>query len=153
MIKQWLTGLAFLMVFPFVQAQSLQPITFEDQHGEVIQLDSSVKWAIFSHHNKGAKMTKEAIDQSGINDFARHQGVYIADISRMPALVTRMFAMPAMRKYPFKMALDREGQLTQNLPRQDEKVTLIRLDNLTIVETQFVDSSAVIEAFINANYK
>ncbi|WFE68276.1 hypothetical protein P8S54_08625 [Thiomicrospira sp. R3] len=151
MIKRVLIGFGFLLMLPVAFAQSIQAVTFEDQHGEVISLDSTVTWAIFSHHNKGAKMTKEAIDKVGITDFSAYQGVYIADISRMPAFVTRMFAMPAMRKYEFSLALDYEGNLTEALPKQDEKVTLLKLDNLTIIETQFVDTPASIAAFINAN--
>ena len=34
--------------------------------------------------------------------------VYVADISGMPALVTRMFALPKMRELPFPIALVRE---------------------------------------------
>jgi hypothetical protein len=151
LLKKWFVGFGLLLAFTMAQAQTLQPVSFEDQHGSVIELNSEVKWIIFSHHNKGAKMTKQAIDESGIKDFAAHQGLYIADISKMPALITRMFAMPAMRKYEFNLALDRDGELTQGLPKQEDKVTLMKLDNLSIVDTLFVDSPEAVVEFINAN--
>jgi hypothetical protein len=140
-----------LMLAPYAKAQTLNPIQFQDQHGADMALTDTVTWMIFSHHNDGAKLVKAAIDQAGITDFSQHNGLYVADISRMPALVTRLFAMPAMRKYEFNMALDREGDLTQSLPREEARVTLVKLDNLTIVEQSYVDSVDAILAFINTN--
>lgn len=96
-------------------------------------------------------MTREAIDQAGIKDFSAHQGLYVADISKMPTLISKMFAMPAMRKYEFNLALDKEGDLTQNWPKQAEKVALIQLDNLAIVDVEHVDTPEAVLAFINAN--
>jgi len=142
---------ALLMLAPFAQAQTLNTIQFEDQHGTPIALNETVTWMIFSHHNEGAKLVKAAIDQAGISDFSQYNGLYVADISRMPALVTRLFAMPAMRKYSFNMALDREGDLTQSLPREAEQVTLVKLDKLNVLEQRYVSSVAEIVDFINAN--
>lgn len=145
-------GLCALLVFsPFAKAQTLNTIQFEDQHGTPIALNESVTWMIFSHHNDGAKLVKEAIDRAGLTDFAQYNGLYVADISRMPALVTRLFAMPAMRKYEFTMALDPDGDLSQGLPREAEQVTLVKLDNLNVVEQSYASSVDEILAFINAN--
>jgi len=40
---------------------------------------------------------------------------------------------------------------TQNWPKQDDKVTLITLENLSLVDVQFVDSPEEIVTFIEAN--
>jgi hypothetical protein len=62
-----------------------------------------------------------------------------------------MFAMPAMRKYEFALALDKDGSVTQDWPKQEESVTLITLDNLSVVDVQYVTSPEAIIEFINAN--
>jgi len=149
--KRWLIALCLLFITIITHGQELSPVDFEDQHGDAVAFDSNVKWLIFAHHNKGAKMTKEAIDQVEINDFTAYQGLYVADISKMPALISRMFAMPAMRNYEFNLALDKDGDITQNWPKQDDKVTLITLDNLSLVDVQYVDSPEEIVTFIEAN--
>lgn len=142
---------ALLMFAPLTSAQTFDPVSFEDQHGNSLELNEQVSWVIFSHNNDGAKVVKEAIDQTGLTDFARYQGIYIADISKMPGLVTRLFAMPAMRKYEFRMALDREGNLTQDFPRSADQVTLLKLSNLKLVEQAFVTSPDDVVEFINTN--
>lgn len=149
--KRWLIALCLLFMTMVVHGQELSPVNFEDQHGATVAFDSSVKWLIFAHHNKGAKMSKEAIDQAEISDFTVYQGLYVADISKMPALISKMFAMPAMRKYEFNVALDEDGDLTQNWPKQDDKVTLLTLDSLSLVNVQYVDSLEDIITFIEVN--
>lgn len=151
LVKKWLMGLGLVMLVSVAQAQTLPAQNFENQHGETLALDGNVTWMIFAHHNKGAKMTKGAIDEAGIKDFSAYQGLYVADISKMPALISRMFAMPAMRKYEFNLALDKDGDLTQSWPKQEEKVTLMKLNNLDVVDVQYVDSPEAVVGFINAN--
>ena len=149
--KRWLIAFCLLFATLVVHGQELSPVNFEDQHGDTVAFDSNVNWLIFAHHNKGAKMTKEAIDQAGISDFTEYQGLYVADISKMPSLISKMFAIPAMRKYEFNLALDKDGQLTQNWPKQEDTVTLLTLDGLSVVDVQYVDSSEDLVKFINAN--
>lgn len=149
--EKWLIGLCLLLMTLVVQGKELSPVNFEDQHGDTVTFDASVNWLIFAHHNKGAKMTKDAIDQVEISDFTAHQGLYVADISKMPTLISKMFAMPAMRKFEFNVALDKDGDLTQHWPKQDDKVTLITLDSLNLVNVQYVDSTEEIITFIEAN--
>ena len=48
------------------------------------------------------------------------------------------------------MALDKNGDLTQHWPKQDDKVTLITLDSLNLVNAQYVDSTEEIITFIEA---
>ena len=70
----------------------------------------------------------------------RLQAVYVADISGMPSLVTKMFALPAMRALPFPIGLARESAVLADLPRQKAAVTVIRLADGKV---QGIDYSAV----------
>jgi hypothetical protein len=45
----------------------------------------------------------------------------------MPALVTRMFALPALREMPFAVGLGREAGQLADLPRQKGAATVVRL--------------------------
>jgi hypothetical protein len=46
---------------------------------------------------------------------ARH-AVFVADIQRMPRLIAKMFAVPAMRDYSYRVMLDREGRVAPRIP-------------------------------------
>ena len=64
----------------------------------------------------------------------------------MPGFVTKMFALPKMKKYPFKLALDYEGHITKDWPKKMAHVTFIKLSSLKIVEVKFLKNDTEIEA-------
>lgn len=121
-----------------------------DQHGDFINLTPETNWLIFSHDKDGGTWTKQALDNLEITNLEELGGIYLADISNMPSLITKMFAMPKMKKYAFKMALDKTGDVSENLPRIDGRVTLIKLDNLKAIEVKQAGSPEEIQAFITS---
>ena len=60
---------------------------------------------------------------------ATRQDVYLADMSRMPSIVTRTFALPALRELPALVGVVLDEALLKNWPRQDGAVTLIALQD------------------------
>lgn len=121
----------------FQTGDLLTPLKFESQFSENMQVSESTQWILFAADKASGKLvtdhlleSKYNIDESGM--------VYVSDISKMPSLITRMIALPKMKKYPFKMALDKEGVVTATWPRQEGKVTLIELDHLKVKNIRFV---------------
>ena len=70
----------------------------------------------------------------------------MADISRMPSLVAKLFALPAMRKRPYRMLLDRDGTATADFPARAGEVTLLRLHDGTIERVDYAASAAALRA-------
>ena len=75
---------------------------------------------------------------------------YVADISGMPGMVARLFALPSMRKRPYPMVLDRDGEPTARLPAREGHVTLLRLDALEILSIAYVKDPAAISTLVAA---
>ena len=72
---------------------------------------------------------------------------YIADISSMPAAITRMFAVPAMRKYGYRVLLDRESRVVPRFPGDADKVLWVTLDHGRFVsQREFSDANALRDA-------
>jgi hypothetical protein len=66
----------------------------------------------------------------------------VADISRMPGLIARTIAKPRMRKRPYPLLLDEQGELTAAWPSQKERTTLIRLEANRILEVLHFEEPA-----------
>jgi hypothetical protein len=77
---------------------------------------------------------------------AERRAVYVADMSKMPAFATRMFALPALRDQPFDVGVVLDAKVMTEWPRKDDAVTLIRLDQGRVVGHEFVDSEAALTA-------
>jgi hypothetical protein len=74
--------------------------------------------------------------------------VYVSDISGMPSVIAKLFAVPAMRKRPYRILLDRDGTATADFPSSQGKATLIAIDKLQVESITYVDSSAAILAVL-----
>ena len=129
---------------PYAAGDTIEPFTLEDQHGESHSIDASVRLILFSRDMDGGDLLKQALADAAPEALTMHGAVYVADISGMPGLVARMFAIPAMRKRPYALLLDRDGETTARLPDVEDKATLIILDALTIQRIEHVPDSAAV---------
>ncbi len=135
------------------EVQVLQKIELKDQFDATVQIDEKTKWIVFSTDKYISDLINKALEDLKLTDLAKSNGTYVADISAMPGMVTTMFALPKMKKYPFKVVLDREGDLTSKWPQKKEKASLIKLDQLKIASVQQTGSFEEIKKFISENTK
>jgi hypothetical protein len=125
---------------------ALQPFSLEDQHGEKHSVDSSTRLILYSRDMEGGDVVKQVLaEQAGDYLSARH-AVYVADISRMPGFISKTIAIPRMRDRNYPTLLDIEGSVTARLPSQPARATLIRLDELRIVEVSYAGTSDELRA-------
>lgn len=76
----------------------------------------------------------------------RHRVKYISDISPMPTVITKMFALPKMRKYKYPVMLiyDEAGA---KYDKKDGMVTVYRLDKGILKSVEFIAPSALAKLF------
>ncbi len=134
-------------------AQNFTASTFTTQHDKEIQLDNSTKWVFFASSMDGSDLLQATFLDLNINDnwLASRNAIYAADISRMPGLIARFFAIPRMRDLPYSIALDKEGDLTLNWQDRGEMVTIYKLDNLAVIETIQITDIKMFTQFIEKN--
>jgi len=118
---------------PWAVGTQLAPLTLVDQHGAAIEVDASVRVLIFSREMEGGGIVKEALATRGAEFLEQNGAVYVSDVSRMPALVRSAFALPAMRRRDYRIALDDRGEATRDIPGVEGKPTVLVLDAGTIV--------------------
>ncbi len=149
-MKTFIFALSFFMSISVQAAgltvgDKLDGIELEDQHEKSIAVTSSTQVILFSRGMKGGNIIKEALETFG--DKQPENLVYVADISGMPSLVAKFVAIPQMRDLPFRIALDKEGDKTEELNGDKESVTVIHLQQLSITKIeQVVDAEAVLKA-------
>ena len=116
-------------------------LSLTDQHDKPAAVGPQTRWVVFTAEKPVSDMvsTVLAAEPAGVAD--RLRLVVVADLSGMPALVTRMFALPKLRELPFPIALVREGaQLAQvaDIPRVKGAATVLRLDNGRVAQVATV---------------
>ncbi len=131
---------------PYAVGEVIPPIPLENQHGEPGAVDESTRVVLFSRDMEGGDLLKEALAEVAAETLAGRGAVYVSDISGMPTFVARMMAVPAMRRRPYDMLLDREGDVTARLPDAEGEATLIHLDALRVVRIEHVSEPVEILA-------
>lgn len=130
---------------------TLPEIALGDQTGVAMTVGPSTRCILVTRDMDGGKIVKEALAADGDALLESAQAIYISDISRMPALVTRLFALPALKKRPYRVLLDRDGKATTLLPSEEGKVTVIVLDSGVVARMEFAVSADEVRTALAAS--
>jgi hypothetical protein len=134
---------------PLRVGEVLPEFSLEDQFGADGRVDDTVRVILFSRDMEGGDFLKTGLSAVGEGVLTDAHVVYVSDISGMPRLVARMFALPKMRKRPYPMLLDRTGEWTALLPGTPGHATFIHLDRLKIRAVEEFDSAEAVRGRID----
>ena len=110
--------------FPELQAQ--------DQHGNGYQFEKGTKTLLIAFDMAAAKAANKYLSKQTTNYLSDNGIIFISNIHGMPG-IGRFFALPKMRKYPYRIILADSEHLLDPFPRQQNQLTVIRLDNSAVI--------------------
>ena len=124
--------------------QSITPFSLPDQFDKVHQVNSKdYKILIIAFEKDIAVMMNDYLKEQGDTFLDEHQALFISDIHEMPSFVTKMFAMPKMRKYKYPLLLIYDE--SNIFPKQEESLTILKTKDNEIVEINFVKDEAFVK--------
>ena len=125
----------------------LAPWTLLDQHERPYSLTPDTRVLLVARDMQGARLVKEALAEQRAGYLEARGAVFVADIERMPAVISTLFAIPAMRDYPYRVMLDRQGRVVERYAVPDAQVLLMRLDRGTLVsQDAYAEAEALKQA-------
>jgi hypothetical protein len=137
----------FLSLLP-VWAQAVEvgervaPWTLLDQFDQAYTLDDQAQILLVARSMDAAKIVDAALQGQPKGYLEARHTVFLADIQRMPRLIAKMFAVPAMQAYNYRVMLDRDARVTPRYPVPVDKVLWLQLDNGKLVAQHEYDSAA-----------
>lgn len=113
--------------------ERLAPWTLLDQFDQAYTLDNQAQILLVARSMDAAKLVDAALQgqPKGYLD-ARH-AVFVADIQRMPRLIAKLFAVPAMQSYNYRVMLDRDARIAPRYPASADTVLWLQLDQGRLV--------------------
>ncbi len=119
-----------------------------NQHDQASELDESLKGVLFVSNMDASKILHAVLQQQG-EEFLKSRGLRaVADISRMPAIISRLVAVPRMREYSYSLCLIRDAESGDPWPRRPGEVLLIELDNLKVRSISSARTEAELRALL-----
>jgi hypothetical protein len=109
--------------------ERVAPWTLLDQFDQAYTLDDQAQILLVARSMDAAKLVDAALQGQPKGYLEARHGVFVADIQRMPRLVAKLFAVPAMQSYNYRVMLDRDARIAPRYPAPVDKVLWLQLDN------------------------
>lgn len=117
---------------------SISPMKLVDQFGVLHSLDKTPNTIIMTFEKEPTSKVHKFLANKPKDYLISNNATFVAEISQMPAFVTKMFAIPAMRKYNHPVLLINDENVGERFPAQDDKITIIKSENGKIKSISFV---------------
>ena len=127
--------------------QPFPGITLKDQFGDQHSIKKSDKLVLISFEREVSDAVHEFLNQQHKSFLPENNTRYISDISAMPGIITRMFALPKMREYNYTLMLNSKENFKERFNVQTMKLTVYKLNAGTIESIEFIDGNAVSRLF------
>lgn len=119
---------------------TISPMKLVDQFGVLHSLDKTPKIIIMAFEKEPSSKVHKFLASKPNNYLETNNATFIAEISQMPTFVTKMFAIPNMRKYNHPVLLISDENVGERFPAQDDKITIIKSENGKIKSISFVSN-------------
>ncbi|WP_456026668.1 FAD/FMN-containing dehydrogenase [Pseudomonas capeferrum] len=113
--------------------ERVAPWTLLDQFDQAYTLDDQAQILLVARSMDAAKRVDAALQGQPKGYIEARHAVFIADIQRMPRLIAKLFAVPAMQAYNYRVMLDRDARIAPRYPGAVDKVLWLQLDNGKVV--------------------
>ncbi|WP_028115136.1 hypothetical protein [Ferrimonas senticii] len=143
-MKRWL--LAALVSFPALALEvgtQMPPLTLVDQFDAEHSVPVNAGTIVFTDSRAAGAMVTEAM--TAVSAQQRSKLNYLVDVSGMPSLVTKMFAIPKWQDLPFAVLIDQQGEITAALPRQPDQVSMLCVADGKLTEVRYYADVATLQ--------
>ena len=144
-----LFSLAVVLGSLLVSACSSAPVTpltignevdfsaLEDQFGHTFTYEAVMNTVLYVNNMKAKNLVRDSLAELDVECLRQGKVVYLADISGMPTLISKLIAVPRMREYAYPVWLDYNGLATGALPVKDDMVTVLQVEKGAIRSLEY----------------
>lgn len=116
-------------------------LTLPDQFGNEHTVKEMPATVILTFEKKTGALVNGFLKKQEKDFLAKNNALYIADIARMPMIITKTFALPKMKKYPHTILLAYDDDFQAPYPMKKKNVTILHFDDEgKITAIVFVDN-------------
>jgi len=130
------------------QKTTLEPFTLNDQFGKEHQLEKMPRLLICSFGKETGKLISSYFNAQESGYLEQHNIKLMADVSGVPSLLRKTIIIPKMKKYNFEILLSTESKFSKQFPTEEDKLTVLQIENNQIEKIFFVVDEAELKAVI-----
>ncbi|PHR53995.1 MAG: hypothetical protein COA44_14615 [Arcobacter sp.] len=127
---------------------SINNYKYETPQGRQMKVPKSTRLVIFAFEKDTGALANDFLGTQDPFYMSKHRAIFIADINRMPTIITNMFALPKMRKYKHLVYLHYEDQFENYIPHKEEQLTLARFKEGKVESITYISTTKELQAAI-----
>lgn len=120
--------------------EMLEGFKYETPQGRQMKIPNKTKLVIVAFEKDTGALVNEYLDKQSPFYLPKNNSIFIADINKMPSIVTSMFALPKLQKYKHLIYLHYSDKLQEAVPNKEQKITLLRFENSKIKEISYIST-------------
>ena len=124
------------------QNSTIAPFTLNDQFGKEHNLTQMPKLLICSFGKDTGKLISDYFNAQSSDYLESNEIKLMADVSGVPSLLRKTIIVPKMKKYNFEILLSTDSDFSNNFPKKEDSLTVLKLDGDKVVEILFVADEA-----------
>lgn len=126
----------------------LPALQINDQHDRAWNSGLVLKLLLFTATRKGGEVVHEVFQTNGAELLQQKNAAIVADIHRMPLIITRLVALPRMRDYSYPVYLIRDDSGGAAFPQRSDQVTVLRFVNGRVAAIDFAADAESLRALL-----
>lgn len=120
--------------------EMLESFKYETPQGRQMKIPNKTKLVIVAFEKDTGALVNEYLNTQSPFYLLKNNSIFIADINKMPTIVTNMFALPKLQKYKHLIYLHYSDKLQDTVPNKEQKITLLRFENSKIKEISYIST-------------
>ncbi|MDQ7062123.1 MAG: hypothetical protein Q9M43_13795 [Sulfurimonas sp.] len=121
---------------------------YETPKGRMMKIPAESTLLLFAFEKDTGALVNDYLRTKNQYYIQKHKAVFVADISKMPTVITNMFALPKMKKYKHLLYLHYGKEFRHLVPHLDDKITLIRFTDGKVTNISFATTRKEIQEAI-----
>ena len=130
------------------QNSTLAPFNLSDQFGKEHNLTQIPKLLICSFGKESGKLISDYFNEKGSDYLESNDIKLMADIAGVPSLLRKTIIVPKMKKYDFQILLSTDSEFSNNFPKKENSLTVLKLEGDKVAEILVVADEASLKEAI-----
>ncbi len=112
----------------------------KDQFEKENVIKADTKIVLFAGDKGMSEVLRDYLKAKPKGFLESKKAYYMADISGMPSLIAKFFALPKMKKYPFSILLVDEEQ-TKSFDKKEENITVYTVKDAKVSNIKYIKTA------------
>ena len=127
------------------EIQVLNEFKYETPKSRKMKIPQNTKTLLIAFDKDTGALVNEYLATKNKYFLQRKKSIFIADINKMPTVITNMFALPKLRKYNHLIYLHYGEQFQEFVPKASDKITVIRFEDKKVKSISYISTKEELE--------